>query len=107
MAKHRAKLDVGDASVVLTERLAEEGGGAIEVAPVPALNRANGFAPVAVPPDYVMVLGDNRDNSRDSRYIGFIDERRITGRAERVVLSHDPLFFWLPREHRWWLPLHS
>jgi signal peptidase I len=54
-----------------------------------------------------MVLGDSRDNSRDSRFIGFIDMQRITGRAERVVMSHNPDQFYLPRAHRWWLPLEE
>ena len=29
----------------------------------------------------------------------------ITGRAERVVMSHDPESFYLPRAGRWWLAL--
>ena len=37
--------------------------------------------------------------------IGFIDVNRITGRAERVVMSHDPESFYLPRSGRWWLAL--
>ncbi|MFT3811757.1 MAG: signal peptidase I [Acidovorax sp.] len=81
-------------------------GKAIEVARLPELNRLTGFAPVRVPEGYVMVMGDNRDNSRDSRFIGFIDVRRVTGKAVRVVLSHDPAHLYVPRADRWWLPLH-
>lgn len=39
------------------------------------------FAPVVVPEGAIFVMGDNRGNSRDSRYIGPIDEDLIVGEA--------------------------
>lgn len=78
-----------------------------ETALIPALNHFTAFELVEVPDGHVMVLGDSRDNSRDSRFLGFIDMQRITGRAERVVMSHDPDLFFLPRAYRWWVPLEE
>lgn len=82
-------------------------GRSFEVARLPELNHLTAFGPVTVPEGHVLVLGDSRDNSKDSRYLGFIDMQRITGRAVRVVLSHDLAACYLPRGDRWWKPLNG
>jgi signal peptidase I len=43
------------------------------------------FGPEIVPPGKVLVLGDNRGNSRDGRDIGWIDTDAVLGRAIAVV----------------------
>jgi signal peptidase I len=39
------------------------------------------FGPEVVPQGKLLVLGDNRGNSRDGRYFGFVDVERVRGRA--------------------------
>ncbi len=48
------------------------------------------FGPFKVPPDSYFVMGDNRAESRDSRYWGFVPRRLIRGRAALVYWSHIP-----------------
>lgn len=47
------------------------------------------FAPMVIPPDQYLMLGDNRDDSEDSRYFGLIPRERLIGRAERILVSAD------------------
>jgi signal peptidase I len=42
-----------------------------------------------VPPDSLFVLGDNRDNSEDSRYWGFVPRQYVTGKPLCVYWSYD------------------
>ena len=44
---------------------------------------------MVVPPGSYFVLGDNRDNSADSRYWGFVDESAVKGRPLVVYFSYD------------------
>ncbi len=46
------------------------------------------------------MLGDNRDNSADSRYIGFVPRHLLIGRAERILVSADITGNWMPRTER-------
>ena len=47
------------------------------------------WGPVVVPPDLFMMLGDNRDDSEDSRYWGFVERDRIKGRPLFIYYSFD------------------
>ncbi len=47
------------------------------------------WGPLLVPPGKYFVLGDNRDDSSDSRYWGFVDETAVKGRTLLVYFSYD------------------
>lgn len=58
------------------------------------------FGPVKVPAGQYMMLGDNRDNSKDSRYIGFVNRELITGQVKRLMFSLDGDNYYMPRWER-------
>lgn len=60
---------------------------------------------VVVPEGMYFMMGDNRDNSADSRYFGFVPRRDIVGRATRVIVSLNPDKHYAPRSGRFLLPL--
>jgi signal peptidase I len=71
----------------------------------PALSARRTFGPVTVPAGKYFMMGDNRDNSFDSRYFGSVDRRRIVGRATAVVASLDHSDYFLPRWQRFFTAL--
>lgn len=80
-------------SVVHTVRLNRDG------------SRLSSFDRITVPEDFYLALGDNRDNSSDSRVIGFVPRHEIIGRTKTVVMSMDYDHYYLPRGERFWKTL--
>ena len=47
------------------------------------------YGPVTVPPEQYFVMGDNRDNSQDSRYWGYLPRHYVKGKALMIYWSYE------------------
>ena len=81
-------------SVHATERL---DGNARAVQFLPQVRARRDMAPLTVPAGSYFMLGDNRDNSEDSRYIGVVPRALLIGKANHILVSADILDHWQPR----------
>jgi signal peptidase I len=75
------------------------------VAAIPQVSAKRDFGPIVVPAERYFMMGDNRDNSFDSRYFGTVERKSILGQATSVVLSFDNRRHWLPRWRRFFSAL--
>jgi signal peptidase I len=83
--------------IFATEQLPGHSHAVMSINGVPAMRT---FEPVHIAADQYFMMGDNRDNSFDSRYFGTVDRSQIVGRTSSVVLSLDKSNYWLPRRGR-------
>jgi signal peptidase I len=76
-----------------------------EVMLLPGRAAPRSVGAVVLPEGTYFMMGDNRDNSADSRYFGFVPRRDIIGRASRVIVSLNPDRYYAPRRDRFLTPL--
>ena len=53
------------------------------------LSKRDTFGPITIPPDSIFVMGDNRDNSHDGRFWGFVNLKAVKGKAFIIYWSWD------------------
>lgn len=92
---------LGDGTVLPAQSLTEQlNGERHTIQWLDNLANASNFGPVTVPAGSYLMLGDNRDNSADSRYIGFVPRKSLIGRAERILVSAAITENWALRTER-------
>ncbi len=79
-------------SIMLTPRLTNQ-------------TKLNQISKTVVPAGHYFIIGDNRDNSLDSRTYGFVNRNLIVGKATHVICSFDIFDHYLPRLERFFSKL--
>jgi len=85
------KVEIIQNKIYINDRLINDPWGHFQTAGLPEyyLRAVENFGPVVVPKDSLFVLGDNRDNSQDGRFWGFLQVNAVLGKAFILYFSWD------------------
>ena len=85
------KVEIIHNKIYINDRLIDDPWGHFVTNQIPRsyLQRMENFGPVVVPKDSLFVMGDNRDNSEDSRFWGFLNINGVLGKALVMYFSWD------------------
>lgn len=67
---------------------------------LPTVSAKRNFDEIVIPQGKYLMLGDNRDNSRDSRYIGLVPQENLIAPGEFIFFSLNPDNFLAPKFNR-------
>lgn len=96
------KVEIIQGEIYINDRLISDPWGHFEkIVPADYLQRIENFGPVIVPEDSLFVMGDNRNNSEDSRFWGFLRVNTVVGKAFVLYFSWDPFAENLWNAIRW------
>lgn len=96
------KVEIIQGEIYINDRLISDPWGHFEkIVPADYLQKIENFGPVIVPEDSLFVMGDNRNNSEDSRFWGFLRVNTVVGKAFVLYFSWDPFAENLWNAIRW------
>lgn len=98
----RADIFEDSAPLAATERI---GSASHSILLFPSRVAVRDFGPVTVPAGEYFLLGDSRNNSRDSRFFGPVARASIVGRVSAIIISLSPSRYLWPRIERFFQPL--
>ncbi|MCG7542781.1 signal peptidase I [Pseudoalteromonas sp. MM17-2] len=102
----RYKVTKENAKALFATELLGDLAHAIRIDKTRAMHAGN-FAPILIPNDHYLMMGDNRRNSADSRYYGLVPRGELKGKAHHVAFSLDYDHYYLPKRERFGESLYS
>ena len=81
------KIQIMGKTILVNDKPLEDPWGYYAESHVDTNSTRDNYGPTVVPPHSLFVMGDNRDNSQDSRYWGFVDLNAVKGNAFMIYFS--------------------